>query len=141
MESQLVGHQMVFEISDRRVALDSPYPPAVLSGDELDELKARLHECMPLDGMITDLWDWGVHFEESLEDDWYFAAVFGDPAGVDDCAEQLAEFFLENCNEFDMDYDQQGEEAEFRSRVLEQATEFVRGWRRRVVAKYGSALK
>ena len=141
MESQLVGQQMVFNISGGRVALKSPYPTTVLSDDGLDELKTRLRDCMPRDGMILDLWDYDVHFEELLEDDWYFAAVFGDPSGVDDCAERLAEFFLEKCNEFDMDYDQQGEEDEFRSRVLAQATQFVLGWRRRVVAKYGSALK
>ncbi len=140
-ESQLVGHQMVFDISGGRVALESPYPTTVLSDGELDELKTRLHECIPLDGMILDLWDCDVHFEELLEDDWYFAAVFGDPSGVDDCAARLAEFFLEKCNDFGMDYDQQGEEDEFRSRVLAQATQFVLGWRRRVVAKYGSALK
>ena len=137
-ESQLVGRQMVFDISHGRVALDSPYPTTVLSDDERDELKTRLHECIPLDGMITDLWDYDVHFEELLEDDWYFAAVFGDPSGIDYCVELLAEFFMEKCNEYDMDYNQQGEEDEFRSRVLDQATQFVLGWRRSVVARYGS---
>jgi hypothetical protein len=141
MESQLVGHQMVFDISDGRVALDAPYPTTVLSDDELDELKTRLRDCMPRGGMILDLWDYDVHFEELLEDDWYFAAVFGDSSGVDDCVEQLAEFFMEKCNEYDMDYNQHGEEEWFKSHVLEQATEFVLGWRRRVVEKYGSALK
>ena len=132
---------MIFEASAELVSLDAPFPPDVRSDDELEDLKRRLNHCMPLDGLITDLWDWDLHFEESLEDDWYFAAVFGDPSGHDDCAEQLADFFLEACNEHGLDYDQHNNEEWFDEHVHDQAREFLLGWRKNVVRNYGSDIK
>ena len=140
-EAKLVGYKMIFEASAELASLDAPFPPDVLSDDELEDLKRRLKNCMPVETLITDLWDWDLHFEESLEDDWYFAAVFGDPSGLGDCAEQLAAFFLDACNENDLDYDQHDDEESFDERVHDQAREFLLGWRKNVVRKYGADIK
>lgn len=68
---------------------------------------------------MIDLWDWDIHFEKELEDDWYFEAVFGSESSVSDCSEQLAEKFVESVDEFRMDYDQDRDPQVF--------AEFVRG--------------
>jgi hypothetical protein len=63
------------------------------SEEELDELKRLLNECMPSDSMIMDLRNWDIRFEEDLENDWYFEAVFGSlKATIDHCIDILAAF-------------------------------------------------
>lgn len=140
-ESQLLGYYMISSASNQPIALDAPYPPSVLTGDEVDVLKERLSRCMPLDGMITDLLDWGVHLGDELSDDWYYSAVFGNVSGIDSCTEQLAEFFLEQCARLELDYDQSPNDEEFAALVLENARNFVLTWRRNVISKYGSGVK
>ena len=61
---------------------------------------------MPIYSMIADLWDWDVHFEDYLSDDWYFEAAFGEPGTLKSCAEELEEFFLEKAEEYGLDYNQ-----------------------------------
>lgn len=134
--NKLLGYFMLGEFLKEPDILDTPDPAAELSEQKLAELKDRINECMPLDSMITDLWDWDIHFEEYLSDDWYFAAVFGSPSSLGSCAEQLAEFFVEKCNGHDMDYDQTPDDPEFGSRIREQAANFVLGWRRNVFARH-----
>ncbi len=136
MESQLIGYKMIFEATDQRVGLDTPWPEH-LTEDEVDLLKSRLRSCMPSNGMITDLWDWDVDFAELLEDDWYYAAIFGDVGCVENCAQRLADFFQEKATEYDMDYDQSGDPEWFSDHVREEATKFVLGWRRKVSEVYG----
>lgn len=68
-ESQLLGYYMISSASSQPIALDAPYPPSVLTVDEVDVLKERLSRCMPLDGMITDLLDWDVHLADELSGD------------------------------------------------------------------------
>ena len=80
--------------------------PSMLEDDELDDLKRRLGEFMPLDSIIIDLWDWDIHFESELCDDWFLSAAFGHPGALDSCSIDLADFFLEKVDEYGMDYDQ-----------------------------------
>ena len=138
MDSPLTGLKMLFEISDGRVTVDTP-SIQFLTDDEVETLKERLRECMPLDTIITDLWDWDLNFEEDLIDDWYFAAIFGESDCIDGCADVLAEYFLKKCDEYGLDFNRDADPEWFDSHVLEQATEFLVSWRRTVVAKYGLA--
>jgi hypothetical protein len=108
--NKLLGYFMLAELSSDPDILETPYPPATLSEEMLDELKDRLRECMPLDSMITDLWDWDIHFEEDLCDDWYFEAVFG------------------------ADYDRSSDDPEFEDLIHVEAVNFILGWRKRVLA-------
>lgn len=139
-ESQLVGYKMIFEVSGQRETLDAPWPPSTLTDEELERLKERINQCLPVDGIFMDLWGWDVHFEDLLEDDWYFAAVFGDVSGIESCAEQLAEFFIAKCDEYDLDYGQWHRQEEFASEILELATTFLQDWRRNVVTQYGLGM-
>jgi hypothetical protein len=141
IQNQLVGHNRIFEALRQRDTLVAPYPSSDLTDDELADLVYRLDACMPRDFIIADLLNWDIRLYDGLGDDWYFEAVFGDESGVDGCAEQLAEFFLEKCAEHDMDYDQQADEQWFEEHVLEQANQFLLGWRRMVVAKYGPGAR
>ena len=131
---------MIIQVLGQRQALDVPFPPSMLSGDELEELVNRLDRCMPLDRIISDLKDWDVGLYDFLGNDWYFQAVFGDESDVDGCAEQLTEFFLQKCSEYEMDYNQQADEQWFDEHVLQQANEFLLSWRRNVAEKYGFGL-
>ncbi len=141
MASQLVGHKMIHEASNQRVTLENPYPPPELSDDAMVDLLDNLNDCMPGNGIIADLKDWDIQLYDGMADDWYFLAVFGDESNIDGCAEQLAEFFLEKCNELDLDYDQHEDEEWFKGYVLEQAKEFLIGWRRKVIRKFGSDME
>ena len=140
-ESQLLGYSMICSASNQPIALDAPYPPSVLSKDELEVLKERLSRCMPVDGMIAELRDWDVHLDDELSDDWYFSTVFGDVSGIDSCTEQLVEFFMEQCARLELDYGQSPNDEEFDAHVLDNARNFVLAWRRNVISRYGSGVK
>ncbi len=131
----LAGHYLLHEWFPDRFALETPHPPEGLSEDEEDRLKERLRDCMPLDSMMVDLWDWDIHFEDLLEDDWYFEAAFGLPECVDERGQELADFFLEQVDERDMDYNQQEDPDTFREMVEDEARKFVRSWRENIFKK------
>jgi len=76
-QNKLFGYLMLADILGRPEILDTPYPPAERSEEQLPMLKDRLNECIPLEFMITDLWDWDIHFEKDLGDDWYAEAYNG----------------------------------------------------------------
>ena len=54
-----------------------------LSDDQVSALKDSLAACMPVNSMMLDLWNWDCHFENELEDDWYFGAAFGNDELLD----------------------------------------------------------
>lgn len=120
-ELKLLGYFLLAGKSGDSRVLETPYPPSFLNEDQLVELKDQLRACMPLDSMITDLWDWDVHFEEDLSDDWYFEAIFGDETNVGACSEVLAEFSLEKCDEYEIDYNQTASDPEFAALVFAEA--------------------
>ena len=84
--------------------------------------------------MITDLWDWDIHFERDLRDDWYYEVVFGSALSIESCADELTEFFVEKCNEYCIDYNQQGDDF-FDGHVRERAANFIQDWRRNLFAR------
>ncbi len=89
---------------------------------------------MPVGSMIADLWDWDIQLDDHLGDDWYFGAIFGPRDQVEDSAQQLADFFRDQCRRLDLDYDQHSDPEGFEARVFQEATEFVRGWRSAALA-------
>ncbi len=135
-KGRLLGLYLLSEWFPDRCSLETPYPPAELSDNELEGFKAHLNACMPLDSLMVDLWKWDIHFENDLEDDWYFETVFGEAASAQACAEQLAEFFLQKVDEYAMDYDQDATSNDFKAMVREEALKFVTSWRLRVVDRY-----
>lgn len=111
------------------------YPWDGISDEEMEGLKDRLNKCMPLDSMIMDLWDWSIHFEEDLSDDWYFSAALGSPEELEFCASELADFFIEKSDEYAMDYDQYDDPDFFEEMVKDEAKRFVSGWRHNILTK------
>jgi hypothetical protein len=131
----ILGYYLFDSMGLKGIDLETPYPPATLTEEQLLELKDKLNEFMPVYSMIIDLWDWDVHFEDYLSEDWYFEAVFGDDKSIDYCAENLAEFFLEQVVKFDLDYDQFGNEDFFEELVLEESKKFIVEWRENIFEK------
>ena len=119
-----------------RFRLKRPYPRPIVSPEEWEEARRRLNALIPRDSMIFDLWDWDLHFEDDLGDDWYLAAVFGSEEDVEDCASSLAEYFLENVEKYGMDYDQYGQEDLFAELMQDQAEAFIRRWREAVFDRF-----
>ncbi len=111
-------------------------PPSEISEDDLKVLKDKLNECMPLESIITDLWDWDAHFEKELPDDWYFEAIFGDENSIQVCAADLAGYFHEQVDYFGMDYNQHEDEDSFKEFVFQESINFIRNWRDETLRRF-----
>lgn len=143
-QSTLIGHYLLHEWLAGHCAMETPYPPTELSDEDMDRLKDRLSGCMPRRSMMIDLWDWDIRFEDLLEDDWYFEAAFGTPDTVDECAEELTNFFLEQVDQWGIDYNQYEDPDGFEEMVSDEARKFIRSWRENIFRKLvqgGSAPK
>lgn len=136
--NKLLGYFLLKGLFPDKLCLETPYPSSVLSEEETEQLMGYFRACMPLDSMMLDLWDWDIHFEDDLGDDWLYEAVFGDQASLDASAEQLAEFFLEKVDEYGMDYNQtqSDEDFDFATWVREEAVTFIKHWRENLFVKY-----
>jgi hypothetical protein len=99
-----------------------------------DELKRRLGEFMPLDSIIIDLWDWDIHFESELCNDWFLSAAFGHTDTLDSCSADLADFFLEKVDEYGMNYDQPSDREGFEDWINKESMKFIENWRRNLAA-------
>lgn len=113
----------------------------MLEDDELDDLKRRLGKFMPLDSIIIDLWDWDIHFESELYDDWFLSAAFGPPGALDSCSTDLADFFLEKVDEYGLDYDRHRGREGFADLIREESMKFVENWRRNIATLDEKALR
>jgi hypothetical protein len=133
----LLGHYLMAEWCGKRFSPATPAPPSNLSAEALQDVKRRLNECMPLESMILDLWDWDVHFEDVLASDWYFEAVFGDASSLEACADRIGDFFLAQSKRHAMDYDPQADPEAFEALVREEARDFVAEWRDNAIARFG----
>jgi hypothetical protein len=115
----------------------TPAPPdlrALLDDDEMADLRERLRDYMPRDSMIVTLWDWDVHFEDELSDDWLFRAALGGDDTTEQCAEELADFFLAMADQYGIELGlDPGSEDEAAALVADEATSFVEGWREAIV--------
>jgi hypothetical protein len=129
--NKLLGYFLLKGWFPDKLCIETPYPPSVLSEEKIEQLMDCFRACMPRDSMMLDLWDWDIHFEDDLGIDWLYEAVFGDQASLDTSAEQLAEFFLEKVDEYDMDYNQtqSDEDFDFAAWVREEALTFIKHWR------------
>ena len=134
--SKLLGYHLLAELSKEFDILSTPYPPESLTEEQVEMLKHMIKECIPKDSMIVDLWDWDIHFEESLGDDWVYEAVFGAASSLNACAEKLGDFFLEKADEHGMDYNQDPDDPGFENLVKESAAWFLVGWRENLCARY-----
>ncbi|MGH7146939.1 MAG: hypothetical protein ACREIJ_03455 [Nitrospiraceae bacterium] len=135
-QNRLLGYHLLTEWFGEHFSMETPYPPSELTDQELEELKGSLNQCMPLESLLLDLWDWDIHFEDELGDDWYFEAVFGAQSSADSCSEDLANLFLEKCEEYGMDYKQQEDLEAFKALVREEAVKFVTGWRKNIFNRF-----
>jgi len=128
----LTGYCILEQLFPKHATVETPYPPAELSEQEIKVLRERIDEAMPKFSMMVDLWDWDIHFEKDLSDDWYYEAVFGRQSSVNVLAEELAEYFLEQVDEFAMDYDQDNDPEIFHDLVMTEARQFIVNWRKNI---------
>lgn len=114
----------------------APDPEALLDEDDLDDLRSRLRAYMPRDSMIVTLWDWDVQFEDELSDNWFLRAALGDDDTTEECAEELADFFLAMVDQYGIELGlDPGSEDEAAAMVADEATSFVEGWREAIVKR------
>jgi len=107
-------------------------------GDPQEAKERRLVECMPLDTIVTDLWDWDIRFEQESFGDIEEAA-FCDEELFESFAEQLADDFERWCDEYDLDYNQNefDQLEDFSAFVKEECLKFMKRWRANVRDEFG----
>jgi hypothetical protein len=135
---QLMGLYLLQMEAAQRLALELPYPPSVLTSDQLVSLKDKLIRCMPYDSVFCDLWDSDLRFEEDLGDDWFFDAALGEPDATQWTADALADYFVRKVDEYALDYDLSND-PESNAWVLGEANEFIVQWRRQIGTKLEGA--
>jgi len=99
-------------------------------GDAYEAMKRRLVELMPLDTIVTDLWDWDIHFEDESFDDIEEAAFCKDD-DIKKYAEPLANDIESWIEEYDIDYDRSNWEIPeaFSEWIKEECVKFMTHWR------------
>jgi len=82
--------------------------------------KDDLRQLMPLDTIVTDMWDWDIHFEDITFADTYFEVALGLEEVALAYADNLKEDMLLWIDEYDMDYGKTewGTEEEFEDGFL-----------------------
>lgn len=107
-------------------------------GDPQEANARRFVECMPLNTIVTDLWDSDIRFEEESFGD-IEEATFCDEELFESFAEQLAVDFERWCDEYDLDYNQNefDRPEDFSAFVKEECLKFMKGWRSNVRAEFG----
>ncbi len=117
--------------------LEEPRPPDELTEEEVEGLRSSLRELMPLDTMVTDMWDWDIHFENSTFVDTYFDVALGPEDVALAEAESLQEDILGWIDEYGMDYAQdQMTQEELEAMVLMQCREFILKWRDNIMGRF-----
>jgi len=92
---------------------------------------------MPLDTMVTDMWDWDIHFEHSTFIDTYFDIALGPEDAALAEVESLKEDVLGWIDEYGMDYAQdQMSKEEFEEFVVAQCREFILRWRSNIMRRF-----
>ena len=132
----LLGYHLLHEWFPGRCHIALPSPLSALSHGDLEELKHRLNACMPLQSFIVDLWDWDVHFEDDLGEEWYFEAAFGSTESLPHCASELGAFFLEQVERYDLDYNQYEDPEFFTVVVREETQQFIKHWRDNIFKRF-----
>ncbi len=87
--------------------------------------------------MVTDMWDWDIHFENSTFVDTYFDVALGPEDVALAEAESLQEDILGWIDEYGMDYAQdQMTQEELEAMVLMQCREFILKWRDNIMGRF-----
>ncbi len=108
--------------------LEVPEPFQELDEVECGRLRELVTDLMPRDTAFLNLWDWDLHFEEELQQDWYEQAAFGSGDVDEWLVEALVDFYLDAVARYDIDT---GVDADYdlRSDLEEDANQFIRSWR------------
>jgi hypothetical protein len=123
----------------RKFLIEDPWLRDELDEDDVETVRAALRELMPLDTIVTDMWDWDLHFEDTTFEDTYFDVAFGPEDFALAQAECLKEDLLLWMDEYGMDYAQeQRSEEEFEQWIHDQCKEFIRKWRSNIVKRFAS---
>jgi len=133
LQPTLMGYFILNKFFSEHFIIEVPYPPTELSEKELETIKDKFNALIPLDSFIVDLWDWDLHFENELSNDWYFEAVFGRKSNIHVAAEELANYFMEKSKEHSIDYNQsQYSPEEYYAHVLNESLQFIINWRKNI---------
>lgn len=117
--------------------IPDPWPYDELTDEEVEAGIDALRQLMPLDTIVTDMWDYDVRFEDSTFENTYFDVALGSDEFAYSQAEHLKEDMLGWIQEFGMDYAQdQWTEEEFGQWVLNQCKDFILKWRSNIVRKF-----
>lgn len=114
-----------------------PWPADELSDEEMEKAKDTLRQLMPLDTMVTNMWDWGIRFEDFTFEDCFFDVAIASEDFAMAQAEYLKEDIIRWIDEYDMDYAEEQFEAEgFEKWILDQCKAFILKWRNNIKDKY-----
>ena len=118
--------------------IPDPWPFDELTDEEVEAGKDVLGRLMPLYTIVTDMWDWDIHFEDMTFVDTYLDVALGPDEFAYSQAEHLREDILGWIQEYCMDYAQdQWTEEEFEQWVLGQCKDFIVKWRNSIVKQFG----
>ena len=110
--------------------IQDPWPYDELDEDDLEALKDDLTRFMPLDTMVTDMWDWDIHFEDRTFEDTYFDVALGPEEYAIEQAMLLKEDILSWIEEYGMDYaHNEWEPKKFEGWIHGQCVQFITNWR------------
>ncbi len=117
--------------------IDDPWPYDELDDDGIEAVKDVLRELMPLDTLVSDLWDWDIHCEETTFEDTFFDVALGPEEYALKQADGLKEDILWSIDEFSLDFaEEQFNDGEFELWVHEQCREFIQKWRHDIFKRF-----
>ena len=137
-QSNILFKRLVFQnLCPGKFLIEDPWQYDELDEDGVEALKDALRELMPLDTIVTDMWDWDIRFEDTTFEDTFFEVALGPEDNVFINVEYLKEDLLQWIDEFGMDYAQDHyKNEEFEQWVHDQCEEFIQKWRSEIVKKF-----
>ena len=137
-QSNILFKRLVFQnLCPGKFFIEDPWPFAELDEDEVEALKDELKKLMPLDTIVTDMWDWDIRFEDTTFEDIFFEVALGPEENVSEYAKDLKEDFLQWIDEYNINYaEDQFSNEEFNQWVHDQCEEFIQKWRSNIVKKF-----
>lgn len=122
--------------------IEDSWPYDELDDEDIEAAGDVLRALMPLDTIVTDMWDWDIHFEEKTFEETYFDVALGQEEYALTQAEYLKDDLMQWIDEMGMDYAQEEFSGdEFEKWVLEQCLQFVQKWRENIVKKFSEYPK
>lgn len=137
-QSNILFKRLVFQnLCPGKFLIEDPWPFDELDEDGVEALKDKLRELMPLDTLITGMWDWDLHFEDTTFEDSFFEVALGPEENAFKDVEYLQEDLLRWIDEYGMDYAQdQFSDEEFEQLIYDQCVEFIQKWRSNIVSRF-----